>query len=111
MPTFKPQDFIASPKDIYSTCQQPAANVQKMCKNNYLSSTFNDKWNCLSTIVNKPLANFLWGKHHLEKKNETNNNYYCIMDHNIQSIQCLLNATSKWPSNMNVSAETITWMK
>ena len=69
MPIFK-QDFIASPKDIYSTCQQPAANMQKMYKNNYLPTTFNDKRNRLTTIVNKPLANFLWGKHHLEKKNE-----------------------------------------
>ena len=55
------QDFKPSPKDLYSTCQQSAANVQKICKNNnyYLASTFNDKRNRLSTIVNKPLANFL----------------------------------------------------
>ena len=59
MPIFKPQDFMASPKDIYSTCQQPASNMQKMYKNNYLPTTFNDKRNRLTTIVNKPLANFL----------------------------------------------------
>ena len=61
MQIFKLQYLKALPKDFYSTCQQPevAVNLQKICKNNYLASTFNDKRNRLSTILNKPLANFL----------------------------------------------------
>lgn len=31
------QDFKPSPKDLYSTCQQSAANVQKICKNNNIT--------------------------------------------------------------------------